>query len=140
MKVVILAGGLGTRLAEYTKTIPKPMVKILGVPIIERIIKHYSTYGFKDFLIAGGYKQDILKDYFSKNLKHLNIKIVNTGKRTMTGGRIKRLQKLINDEKFMLTYGDGISNVNLKNLLTFHNRSKNFVTLTAVRPQLDLVE
>ena len=134
MKVVILAGGLGTRLAEYTKTIPKPMVKILGVPIIERIIKHYSTYGFKDFLIAGGYKQDILKDYFSKNLKHLNIKIVNTGKRTMTGGRIKRLQKLINDEKFMLTYGDGISNVNLKNLLTFHNRSKNFVTLTAVRP------
>ena len=134
MKVVILAGGHGTRLSEYTKTIPKPMVKILGVPIIERIIKHYSTYGFKDFLIAGGYKQDILKDYFSKNLKHLNIKIVNTGKRTMTGGRIKRLQKLINDEKFMLTYGDGISNVNLKNLLTFHNRSKNFVTLTAVRP------
>ena len=89
MKVVILAGGLGTRLAEYTKTIPKPMVKILGVPIIERIIKHYSTYGFKDFLIAGGYKQDILKDYFSKNLKHLNIKIVNTGKRTMTEAELK---------------------------------------------------
>ena len=134
MKVVILAGGLGTRLAEYTKTIPKPMVKILGVPIIERIIKHYNKYGFKDFIVAGGYKQHILKDYFSKNLKYLNIKIVNTGKKTMTGGRIKRLQKMINGKRFMLTYGDGISNVNLKNLLKFHNRSKNFVTLTAVRP------
>ena len=110
------------------------MVKILGVPIIERIIKHYNKYGFKDFIVAGGYKQHILKDYFSKNLKYLNIKIVNTGKKTMTGGRIKRLQKMINGKRFMLTYGDGISNVNLKNLLKFHNRSKNFVTLTAVRP------
>tara|TARA_B100002051_G_C16598486_1_gene566692 strand:+ start:82 stop:765 length:684 start_codon:yes stop_codon:yes gene_type:complete len=134
MQVIILAGGLGTRLAEYTKTIPKPMVKILGVPIIERIIKHYNKYGFKDFIVAGGYKQHILKDYFSKNLKYLNIKIVNTGKKTMTGGRIKRLQKMINGKRFMLTYGDGVSNVNLKNLLKFHNRSKNFVTLTAVRP------
>ena len=97
MQVIILAGGLGTRLAEYTKTIPKPMVKILDcVPIIERIIKHYNKYGFKDFIVAGGYKQHILKDYFSKNLKYLNIKIVNTGKKTMTGGRIKRLQKMIN--------------------------------------------
>ena len=100
MQVIILAGGLGTRLAEYTKTIPKPMVKILGVPIIERIIKHYYKYGFKDFIVAGGYKQHILKDYFGKNLKYLNIKIVNTGRKTMTGGRIKRLQKMINGKKF----------------------------------------
>ena len=134
MKVVILAGGLGTRLAEYTKTIPKPMVKILGIPIIERIIKHYNNYGFKDFLIAGGYKQSILKEYFRKKKNDLNIKIINTGKKTMTGGRIKRLKKFLKNERFMLTYGDGISNINLKKLLKFHIKTKNYVTLTAVRP------
>ncbi len=134
MKVVILAGGLGTRLAEFTKTIPKPMVKILGIPIIERIIKHYNSYGFDEFLIAGGYKQNILKKYFANRLTNLNIKIINTGKKTLTGGRIKRLQKYIKNESFMLTYGDGISNINLKSLLNFHLRSKNYVTLTAVRP------
>jgi len=134
MKVVILAGGLGTRLAEYTKTIPKPMVKILSVPIIERIIRHYNKFGFEDFLIAGGYKQNVLKKFFKNKLRNLNIKVVDTGKKTMTGGRVKRLEKYLKKDRFMLTYGDGLSNVNLKELLKFHSKTKNYVTLTAVRP------
>ena len=134
MKVVILAGGLGSRLSEHTKLIPKPMVKILNIPIIVRIIKFYNKFGYKDFLIASGYKHKIIKEYFNKNLKNLNIKIINTGQKTMTGGRIKKLKKYIGNNRFMLTYGDGLSNVNLKKLLKFHKNSKNFVTLTAVRP------
>ena len=134
MKVVILAGGLGSRLSEHTKLIPKPMVKILNIPIIVRIIKFYNKFGYKDFLIASGYKHKIIKEYFNKNLKNLNIKIINTGQKTMTGGRIKKLKKYVRNNRFMLTYGDGLSNVNLKKLLKFHKNSKNFVTLTAVRP------
>jgi glucose-1-phosphate cytidylyltransferase len=134
MKVVILAGGLGTRLAEYTKTIPKPMVKILNVPIIERIIRYYNKFGFEDFLIAGGYKQTFLKKYFKRKLRNLSIKVIDTGKKTMTGGRVKRLQKYLKNERFMLTYGDGLSNVNLNELLKFHSKTKSYVTLTAVRP------
>lgn len=135
MQVVILAGGRGSRLSEHTKLIPKPMVKILNIPLIVRIIKFYKKYGFKDFIIASGYKHRIIKEYFSKNLKDLNIKIVNTGNKTMTGGRIKKLKKYIgHGKRFMLTYGDGLSNVNLNKLLKFHINSKNFVTLTAVRP------
>ena len=134
MKVVILAGGLGSRLSEHTKLIPKPMVKILNIPIIVRIIKFYHKFGYKDFLIASGYKHKIIKEYFHKNLKNLNIKIINTGQKTMTGGRIKKIKKYIGNNRFMLTYGDGLSNVNLKKLLKFHKNSKNFVTLTAVRP------
>ena len=134
MKIVILAGGLGSRLSEHTKLIPKPMVKILGVPIILRIIKFYHKFGYKDFIIASGYKHRIVKDYFDKNHKNLNIKIVNTGQKTMTGGRVKRIKKYIGNERFMLTYGDGLSNVNLNGLLSFHKKSKNYITLTAVRP------
>ncbi len=134
MKVVILAGGLGTRISEYTKTIPKPMIKIGKVPIIERIIKYYNKYRFNEFLIAGGYKKHILQSHFKKRLKNLNIKVIDTGEKTMTGGRILRLKKFIGKETFMLTYGDGLSNVNLRKLLKFHKISKNFVTLTAVRP------
>ena len=134
MKVVILAGGLGSRLSEYTKLIPKPMVRILKVPIIVRIIKYYNKFGYKDFIIAAGYKSKIIKTYFKKNLKNLNIKVIDTGKKTMTGGRIKRLKKILNKERFLLTYGDGLSNVNIKGLLKFHLRNKNYVTLTAVRP------
>jgi len=92
MKVVILAGGLGSRLSKYTKSIPKPMVKISNVPIIVRIIKFYSRFGIRDFIIASGYKGNIIKNYFKKNLFNLNIKVIHTGKRTMTGGRIKRLK------------------------------------------------
>ena len=135
MKVVILAGGLGSRLSEYTQSIPKPMVKVLNVPIIVRIINFYNKFGYEDFVIASGYKGKIIKDYFRKNLKKLNIRVINTGQKTMTGGRIKRLKKILNDERFLLTYGDGLSNVNINSLLKFHIKNKNYVTLTAVRPQ-----
>ena len=135
MKVVILAGGLGSRLSEYTKSIPKPMIKIANIPIIVRIINYYKKFGFKNFYIASGYKSEIIENYFKKKkLKNLKINVVNTGKKTMTGGRIKRLFKLLKNERFLLTYGDGLCNVNLKKLINFHKKSKNFVTLTAVRP------
>ena len=134
IKVVILAGGLGSRLSEYTKSIPKPMVKILGKPIISHIISHYSNYGLKNFIIAGGYKFEVIKKYFKKNYPKLNIQIINTGQKTMTGGRIKRLKKLLGGKRFFLTYGDGLSNVNLDILLKFHVKKRAFVTITAVRP------
>ena len=134
MKVVILAGGKGSRLSEYTQNIPKPMVKILGVPIIERIIKFYEKYGLKDFIIASGYKSKVIEKYFKRKIKDLNIKVVFTGKDSMTGGRIKKLRHILNKDKFYLTYGDGLSDVNLNKLLKFHQKNKNFVTLTAVRP------
>ena len=134
MKVVILAGGYGTRISEYSKTIPKPMIKIGGRPMIFHIMKHYSKYGFKDFIIALGYKGDVLKNYFKKKFYNWNIQLINTGKNTMTGGRLKRLQKYLEHETFMLTYGDGLSDVNLKSLLNFHKKNKKIMTLTAVRP------
>lgn len=133
MKVVILAGGKGTRLSEYTKLIPKPMLKILKVPLIVRIIQHYNKFGFKDFIIATGYKKKIIQNFFKKNLKNLNIKIIDTGLSSMTGGRVKLLRKYLN-KTFMLTYGDGLSNVNIKKLLKFHKKNKYYATLTAVRP------
>jgi len=134
MKVVILAGGLGTRISEYTKTIPKPMVKIGKKPIIEHIINHYKKFGFDDFYIALGYKSNVIKKYFKKKKLNCKIKLVNTGHHTMTGGRLKRLKKYLLDETFMLTYGDGVANINLKKLLNFHKKNKKLVTLTAVRP------
>ena len=124
MQVVILAGGLGTRLSEYTKSIPKPMIKIKGKPIICRIIEHYKKYDYNEFIIASGYKGIIIKNYFKKNLGDQNIKVVNTGKFTMTGGRIKRLQDIIGKERFMLTYGDGISDINIKKLLNCSHPNK----------------
>ena len=133
MKVIILAGGKGSRLSEYTKIIPKPMVKILKVPIIVRIINHFTRYGFKDFIIASGYKSKIIEKYFSKNFLNLNIKIVNTGINSMTGGRVKLLKKYINNT-FMLTYGDGLCDVDLNKLIKFHKKNKYIATLTAVRP------
>ena len=133
MKVVILAGGLGTRLSEYTKTIPKPMVEIRGKPLIFYVMKNYAKYGFKDFIIALGYKGNVVKNYFKKNNFGWNIKLINTGLKTMTGGRLKRLSKLLLDKTFLMTYGDGVSNVNIKNLTNFTKKSKLF-TMTAVRP------
>jgi|TARA_B100001248_G_scaffold260708_1_gene249713 glucose-1-phosphate cytidylyltransferase len=135
MKVVILAGGFGTRISEYTKTIPKPMIKINGKPLIMYIIDHYVSYGHKEFYIALGYKGNIIKKYF-QNYKNSKIKInfIETGLKTMTGGRIKRLGKFLKGETFLATYGDGISNVDLKKLVKFHQKSKKLVTLTAVRP------
>ena len=134
MKVVILAGGFGTRISEYIKTIPKPMVLIRGKPILLRIMSFYAKYGFKNFYIALGYKGEIISNYFKKNKFKWNVNLIKTGINTMTGGRLKKLKKYLKDEKFLLTYGDGLSNVNLKKLIKFHDKSKNYVTLTAVRP------
>ncbi len=135
MKVVILAGGKGTRISEYTKSIPKPMIEVGKKPLIVHIMQHYAKFGFKDFIVAAGYKQEIIKKYFKNKDFGWNIKIINTGKNTMTGGRLKRLEKYLKDEKcFMFTYGDGISNVNLKKLLKFHLLKKKLITVTAVRP------
>ena len=134
MKVILLAGGLGTRLSEYTKTIPKPMIDIGGKPMLFHIMKHYAKYGYKDFYIALGYRGEIIKKFFNKNFFDWNINLIETGKNTMTGGRLKRLKKYIGEETFMMTYGDGLSNINLKKLLKFHKKNKKLVTLTAVRP------
>ena len=135
MKVVILAGGLGTRLSEYTKTIPKPMVKVGGKPIIFQIMKLYAKYGFNDFYIALGYKGEVIKSFFKKKFYDWNVTLVDTGKKTMTGGRLKKMKNFFEkNETFMMTYGDGLSNVNIKKLLIFHKKNKKLVTLTAVRP------
>lgn len=134
MKVVILAGGLGTRLSEYTKKIPKPMVAVSGKPIIYYIMKHYSNYGFTNFIIASGYKQNVIKKYFKRKILNWNVKVMNTGLNTMTGGRLKRLKKIIGNESFFLTYGDGLSDVDIDKLLKFHKKTKSIATLTAVRP------
>ena len=126
MKVVILAGGLGTRISEYTKTIPKPMIRVCGKPIIHRIIDHYIKYGHNEFLIALGYKGKVIKEYFKKKKfnKGISINLIETGKNTMTGGRLKKLKKYLK-ETFLLTYGDGLSNVNLNKLIKFHKNKKN---------------
>ena len=134
MKVVLLAGGFGTRLSEYTKTIPKPMIDIDGKPLLLHIMKFYAKHGFKNFYIALGYKGEMIKKFFNKKFFDWNINLIETGKNTMTGGRLKRLKKYIGKETFMMTYGDGLSNVNLKKLLKFHKKNKKLVTLTAVRP------
>jgi len=147
MKVIILAGGSGTRLSEYTHAIPKPMIKIGKFPIVVHIMNHYLNYGFDDFILATGYKSDIFKKYFT-NFKKVGISfetnfmkkkckvsILDTGKKTLTGGRLKRVSKFLDeDETFMFTYGDGVSNVNLKKLLNFHNSNNKLITVTAVRP------
>ena len=126
MKVVILAGGLGSRLSEYTHSIPKPMVKVGGKPIIFHIMKHFAKYNHKDFYIALGYKGNILRKYFkTNNTFDWNINLINTGAKTMTGGRLKRLNKFLAKETFFLTYGDGISNVDIDKLLKFHHKKKN---------------
>ncbi len=135
MKVIILAGGFGTRLSEYTDTIPKPMVPIGGKPILEHIINIYLKYGYNDFIIALGYKGRKIIEYFKKKkFKNLNIHLIDTGADTMTGGRIKRLKKYLKNETFLLTYGDGVSDININKLVKFHKKNKKMVTITAVRP------
>ena len=156
MKVVILAGGLGTRLSEETEAIPKPMVKIGPYPIVWHIIKHYAHYGFKDIYVALGYKGEVIKRYFldylelngslslafkdghverrDQHLEDWNIHLIDTGLETITGGRLKRLQASLQDGTFMMTYGDGVSDVNLRDLLTFHRSHGRLATVTAVRP------
>jgi len=156
MKTVILAGGFGTRLSEETELKPKPMVEIGGMPIILHIMKYYSSFGFNEFIVCLGYKGYLIKEYFSNYFLHLSditielstgkisihncksedikVTLVDTGINTQTGGRIKRIQKYINNETFMLTYGDGLSNVDLNKLLEFHFKNKKFATVTAVQP------
>ena len=157
MKVIILAGGLGTRISEYTDVIPKPMVPIGGNPIIWHIMNYYSSFGHNDFFVALGYKATVIKEYFL-NYKELNsnfsvnlhsgkvtplnpasidwnVTLVDTGLETMTGGRMKRLKSFIGDETCMLTYGDGVSDVDIESLLKFHKSHGKMVTVTAVRPQ-----
>jgi glucose-1-phosphate cytidylyltransferase len=156
MKVVILAGGLGTRLSEETDLKPKPMVEIGGKPILWHIMKIYSAHGFNEFIICCGYKGFVIKEYFANYFLHQaditidlaknslevhhsqaeswKITLVDTGVNTMTGGRIKRIQPYINNESFMLTYGDGVSNVNISELLTYHKKQGKFATVTAIQP------
>ncbi len=156
MKVAILAGGVGSRLAEETEIKPKPMVEIGGKPILWHIMMHYAYYGFKDFVIALGYKGEQIKKYMvdyaalNGNLRvnfrtgkvdmhsgvrpDWNVELVDTGITTLTGGRLKRLQPYLGNETFMLTWGDGVSDVNLGDLLAFHRSHGKLATLTAVRP------
>ena len=133
MKCVILAGGKGTRISEYTKSIPKPMIKIGSKPMIEHIINYDVKYGFKDFIIAGRYKYSVIKNFFKKKHNSIEIRVINTGISSLTG---KRIMKLKNELKntFMLTYGDGLSNVDLNKLLKFHKKNKKKITMTAVHP------
>ena len=156
MKVVILAGGLGTRLSEETELKPKPMVEIGGKPILWHIMKIYSYYGFNEFVILTGYKSHMIKDYFVhyyQQYSDITVDMLNnsveihrmqtepwkvtmlyTGQETMTGSRIKKAQEYIGNEPFLLTYGDGVANVNIPAIIDSHKKSKKIVTMTAVRP------
>ena len=132
MKVVILCGGLGSRLAEETKLIPKPMVKIGNKPILCHIMDIYKFFGFKDFILATGYKNKIIENFFKKKN---NVKCIFTGKNSMTGGRILKLKKYFKkNENFMLTYGDGLTNQNITDLVKFHKKHNKIVTMTVVKP------
>tara|TARA_Y100000590_G_scaffold466434_1_gene641793 strand:+ start:882 stop:1655 length:774 start_codon:yes stop_codon:yes gene_type:complete len=157
MKVVILAGGFGTRLSEETTRKPKPMIKVGSKPIIWHIMKNYSQYGFKEFVVALGYKAELLREYFLKykniekniflnfdnkkinQVKEINnegwkIHLIDTGINTQTGGRLKKLEKMLKNETFMLTYGDGLSNINFDALLKSHKKNKKIATVSAVHP------
>lgn len=156
MKVVLLAGGLGTRISEESQYKPKPMIEIGGMPILWHIMKEYSYYGFNDFVICAGYKQHMIKEWFADYFLHTSditfdftqenkvivhdrhcepwkVTVVDTGLNTMTGGRIKRIQKYINNESFFMTYGDGVCDVDIKKLLEYHKKKGKVATLTAVK-------
>jgi glucose-1-phosphate cytidylyltransferase len=157
MKVLILAGGLGTRLSEDTVNKPKPMVEIGNKPILWHIMKTYSHHGFNDFVILLGYKGNIIKEYFvnyflnnsdftidlrnnkmeihNNNSEPWKVTLLETGINTMTGGRIKRAEEIVGNEPFMLTYGDGVSNVNIKDLVKFHNSHNGKITMTSIQPE-----
>ena len=156
MKVVILAGGLGTRISEYTHSIPKPMIELDEMPILWHIMKRYSLFNFKDFYVAAGHKSHVISSFFlnyrslrsdfkvnletgdvemlNNHDEKWNVSVINTGIKTMTGGRVKRLRDYIGNETFMLTYGDGLSDINLDDLLSFHKKHGKLITLTAVKP------
>ncbi len=132
-KVVILCGGLGTRIGHETKYKPKPMIKIDSKPILWHIMRIFKSYGYNNFILAAGYKYKMIKTYFN-NSKEFNVKVINTGLHTQTGGRILLLKKYIKDKYFFMTYGDGICDVNIYKLLKFHKTKKCTATLTAVHP------
>ena len=157
MKVVILAGGYGTRISEESMTRPKPMIEINGDPILWHIMKEYSHYGFNEFIICAGYKQHIIKEFFANYYLHHSditfdfsaensmtvhnnvvepwkVTIVDTGLNTLTGGRIKRVRKYIGEQPFLLTYGDGVCDVNITDVVAFHKRHGRLATMTAVQP------
>ncbi len=134
MKVVIFAGGKGSRISEESILRPKPMIGIGGKPIIWHIMKHYASYGHNEFVICLGYKGKMIKDYFN-NCDEFNIDLVDTGLETMTAGRLKRVQKYLNNETFMLTYGDGVSDVDINTLIDFHRSKKALATMTGIQPQ-----
>ena len=141
MKVVILAGGKGSRISYYTEKIPKPMIKIGGLPMLTHIMRHFKYYGFNEFIIAAGYKKSVIEKYYKNSKEFKNLKIINTGISTQTGGRILKLKKILNnDENFFMTYGDGVCNINLKKLLNFHLKNKKIATVTAVRPPVKFGE
>jgi glucose-1-phosphate cytidylyltransferase len=157
MKVVILAGGMGTRLSEETELKPKPMVEVGGKPVLWHIMKLYSHYGFNEFVLLLGYKGHLIKEYFANFFLHQSditvdvrnnkiefhksasepwkITLLDTGLDAMTGARIRKAQKYIGDETFMLTYGDGVADINIPELLNFHKGHKKAITVTAVRPE-----
>ncbi|MCF2584144.1 glucose-1-phosphate cytidylyltransferase [Mitsuokella multacida] len=158
MKVVILAGGFGTRISEESRFKPKPMIEIGGMPILWHIMKEYTHFGFCEFIICSGYKQHVIKEYFADYFLHTSdvtfdftnghevivhrrhaepwkVTVVDTGLNTMTGGRIKRIAPYINNETFMLTYGDGVSDVPMDKLLAFHKDHGKICTMTAVKPE-----
>ena len=135
MKAVILAGGLGTRISEETYIKPKPMIEIGGMPLLWHIMKTYSFYGINDFIICCGYKAEVIKEYFNSfDSDTWNVQLVDTGLDTMTGGRLKKIQNYVNDETFCFTYGDGVSNIDLRALLSYHKSHGKVVTLSGVRP------
>ena len=141
MKVVILAGGYGTRLAEYTSTIPKPMVEIGGEPILTHIMKIYKSFSINDFIIAAGYKKEVIINYYKNSKEFKNLKIIDTGKDTMTGGRLLRLKPMFTkNEIFFMTYGDGLCDVDLNHLQSFHFNHKKLATVTAVHPPVKFGE
>lgn len=158
MKVVLLAGGFGTRISEESQFKPKPMISIGGMPILWHIMKEYATYGYDDFIVCAGYKQEYIKEYFSNyylhnsnitfDFKHdnkvtvhendsepWNVTIVDTGLNTMTGGRVKRIAPYVGNETFMLTYGDGVCDVPIDKLVDFHKSHGRICTMTAVKPE-----
>jgi len=134
MKAVILAGGRGTRLSEETQMRPKPMLKIGEKPVLWHIMKIFSHYNINDFVICCGYRGEIIKEYFENISEKWNIDLVDTGLDTMTGGRIKRIQKYIDNKRFFLLYGDDLKSVNIPELLNFHIKNKKLVTVTAAQP------
>ena len=134
MKIIILAGGFGSRLSEYTDSIPKPMVQIDNKPMLWHIMNLYKQFNYKDFVVALGYKGEIIKEYFTQKSNEWNVNLIETGEKTMTGGRVKRLEKIIGNETCMLTYGDGLANIDFEALLSFHKKHGKLATVTAVRP------